>query len=647
MVKNPYKRRKKAEAQGIRQVPIVSSVSSSPLESGNTNIHSTNTPSTDVWSGEQRKIDSQSESKYPYTTRKTPSCRVILLLDLDCFYAQCECIRLGLDATVTSLALLQWNSCLAVTYPARKHGIKRGDGWDTIAQKDPHCLCVHVPVLSFSSTKTGATNDTAASEEASETVVSSLESEYANIYQLSKEEQIMERKQAIGKRYHSNSGKACIERYRIASAKIFETVLEYTNNVLSSSGTSILLERASIDEFYLDVSNFVAQENDLSDESNLSKSSVVVGSHTQTEQEPPTMETTDEDDVYYQRGALVAAQIRHIIKTTLGFTLSAGIGPNKTLAKLSASYGKPNGQAICFPSSVPYLLQATPLKDCRNLGGKIGTAVASLLPEGSRTLADVQSLSVPELASALGEATAQWVYRLARGVDNEAVLPKNDLAVTKSLTAFKSLPYTSGNKGHPMSTIGPWLQILAHEIVSRVERDAARNHRYPRTCTVQWAPEVSRETRDSDRSAFHRHRSARIPFPSERFSTEEKIRELCRRAPEAIVSKEGPDFHMHRFGLCAVDFQSREESQQAIDTMLKQMAQSSCHSPGLSNSKPNKAHTRPSVQTEDADLALAIRLQAEYDRENRAHEMLDQRKNSKAESSSSKISLFFSKRPRP
>ena len=34
--------------------------------------------------------------------------RVVLLLDLDCFYAQCETVRLGLDPSMP-LCLLQWN----------------------------------------------------------------------------------------------------------------------------------------------------------------------------------------------------------------------------------------------------------------------------------------------------------------------------------------------------------------------------------------------------------------------------------------------------------------------------------------------------------------------------------------------------------
>ena len=63
-----------------------------------------------------------------------PNNRIILLFDLDCFYAQCERVRLGLDIDC-KLALLQWNSVLAVTYPARKFGIKRGDSWEDVAKK--------------------------------------------------------------------------------------------------------------------------------------------------------------------------------------------------------------------------------------------------------------------------------------------------------------------------------------------------------------------------------------------------------------------------------------------------------------------------------------------------------------------------------
>ena len=77
--------------------------------------------------------------------------RIVLLFDLDCFYAQCERVRLGLDLD-TNLALLQWNSVLAVTYPAReRYGIKRGDTWDSITTKcknsSEKCWTIHLRIL--------------------------------------------------------------------------------------------------------------------------------------------------------------------------------------------------------------------------------------------------------------------------------------------------------------------------------------------------------------------------------------------------------------------------------------------------------------------------------------------------------------------
>jgi len=72
--------------------------------------------------------------------------RVVLLLDLDCFYAQCEIIRLGIDQTLP-LTLMQWDAALAVNYPAREFGIKRGDSFQIIQEKSKgQCIALHLPV---------------------------------------------------------------------------------------------------------------------------------------------------------------------------------------------------------------------------------------------------------------------------------------------------------------------------------------------------------------------------------------------------------------------------------------------------------------------------------------------------------------------
>ena len=70
--------------------------------------------------------------------------RVIALLDLDCFYAQVEAVRLGIPWETTPMVVLQWGMALAVSYPARALGIKRGDYWNQISKTSPDTIGIHV-----------------------------------------------------------------------------------------------------------------------------------------------------------------------------------------------------------------------------------------------------------------------------------------------------------------------------------------------------------------------------------------------------------------------------------------------------------------------------------------------------------------------
>jgi len=69
--------------------------------------------------------------------------RVVALCDSDAFYAACERVRLGLDPGVP-LVVQQWESIIAVTYPARKFGISRMDKIKDAKKKCPNLVAVHV-----------------------------------------------------------------------------------------------------------------------------------------------------------------------------------------------------------------------------------------------------------------------------------------------------------------------------------------------------------------------------------------------------------------------------------------------------------------------------------------------------------------------
>lgn len=69
--------------------------------------------------------------------------RVVALCDSDAFYAACEQIRLGISPE-EPLVVQQWDSLIAVNYPARKYGISRMSKAKDAQKRCPHLRLVHV-----------------------------------------------------------------------------------------------------------------------------------------------------------------------------------------------------------------------------------------------------------------------------------------------------------------------------------------------------------------------------------------------------------------------------------------------------------------------------------------------------------------------
>lgn len=620
-------------------------------------------------------------------------CRVVLLLDLDCFYAQCERVRLGLDADNTSLALLQWDSVLAVTYPARNaYNIKRGDSWDAVSSKsNGNCLALHLPIL----TKQDATTSDAAAKHEE-----SVEEAYAKVYCLSPEEQEKVRQLELGVRRYAHEGKACLERYRIASSRIFGVITSTLEKLLGKG--NYVLERASIDEMFIDVTKYCWEQNeDVADTFDAVAKTVVVGRDKTSSGPLPDNDEDDENDdtatecdpqiqQALERGCLVAHEVRKAVYETLGFTLSAGISTSKLVAKLGASYGKPNGQAVIMPSSIPQVMQETEIRKVRNLGGKIGKQVQALLPPNEpMTMGSIaRLLSLPTLTEKLGKETGKMVFDACRGMDEEPVKVTAG-ALVKSITAFKSFTKTSIDSRE----LTEWIALLATDVISRVQLDATRNNRYPKSCNIQYT--CSKEGRQERVT-----RSVRIPFP--RDDGGDVKAKLVQQARDAVYAKEGK-VSLYRLGLCAVDFQmkmtnggiasffSKSESAASPAKQQQVSQDSAARSNGTSaegnddttcendediarklqaqyESNLKTATDVPVVRKEaspkplsrnkltgpknddeadDSDLALAKKLQAQYDRENYVLSTSEKRKVTKTKSrSTSKAKQPSSKKQR-
>ena len=106
---------------------------------------------------------------------------------------------------------------------------------------------------------------------------------------------------------------------------------------------------------------------------------------------------------------LIAERIRADIYNELNLTASAGVAPNKFLAKIASDENKPNGQCVVSPDKVDSFVENLPLRKIPGIGPKTGE---KLLSAGFATCSDVRASSVGQLQTIVGKF-ANALYMLS------------------------------------------------------------------------------------------------------------------------------------------------------------------------------------------------------------------------------------------
>jgi DNA polymerase IV len=160
------------------------------------------------------------------------------------------------------------------------------------------------------------------------------------------------------------------ERYRAASRSVGEIFKRQTD----------LIEPLSLDEAYLDV--------------------------TENKTGLPT-------------ATLVARTIREQIRRELSLTASAGVAPNKFLAKLASDWRKPDGLFVVRPEDVDAFLVPLPVGRLPGVGKITGEKLAKL---GIPMVGDLRGLDLQVLEHHFGRYGLR-LHQLARGIDHSEVVP--------------------------------------------------------------------------------------------------------------------------------------------------------------------------------------------------------------------------------
>ena len=168
-------------------------------------------------------------------------------------------------------------------------------------------------------------------------------------------------------------------RYRAASRAVREIFLRHTD----------LIEPLSLDEAYLDVT---------------------------------------ENKIGLATATKVASTIRQQIREELNLTASAGVAPNKFLAKIASDWRKPNGLFVIQPAEVEDFLTLLPVGRIPGVGKVTEEKLRKL---GLRLVGEIRARTLEELRTHFGRY-GQRLYELARGIDENPVVPNRP---TQSISA--------------------------------------------------------------------------------------------------------------------------------------------------------------------------------------------------------------------
>ena len=114
---------------------------------------------------------------------------------------------------------------------------------------------------------------------------------------------------------------------------------------------------------------------------------------------------------------LVANDIRRRIREELGVTASAGVAPNKFLAKVASDWNKPDGTFTIAPHQVAGFVFNLPVSKINGVGKVTAEKLKNI---GVETCGDLQQVPVEKLAMRFGKYGPR-LAELAHGIDNRSV----------------------------------------------------------------------------------------------------------------------------------------------------------------------------------------------------------------------------------
>ncbi len=160
----------------------------------------------------------------------------------------------------------------------------------------------------------------------------------------------------------------------------------------------------------------------------------------------------------------VARQIRADIHAETALNASAGVAPNKFLAKIASDWRKPDGLFVIQPHQIADFLAPLAVRKLPGVGGATERALADL---GITTVLQLRAHPLAELSARFGKQ-GRRLYELARGIDERAVCPDQPRRSLSAETTFEV--------DRPLAEVAPALEDLAARVWRHVDAAEGQAH---------------------------------------------------------------------------------------------------------------------------------------------------------------------------
>ncbi|XP_071585798.1 DNA polymerase iota isoform X2 [Heliangelus exortis] len=285
--------------------------------------------------------------------------RVILHLDLDCFYAQVEMIR-NPALRNKPLGVQQKSIVVTCNYEARKLGVKKLMSVKDAKEKCPQLVLVNGEDLT----------------------------PYREMS------------------YKVTAVDCCRHEHLPCAYFLLELLGEFCP----------LVERLGFDENFVDITEMA--EKKLNQLQQRGCSQICVSGHVYNNQ---ALSLDDPRHLRLAVGSQVAEELRGALWGRLGLTGCAGVASNKLLAKLVSGTFKPNQQTLLLPESCQELLHSLQhIQKVPGIGRKTAQGLELL---GVRRVCDLQTFPLALLEKEFGASLAQRIQKLSYGEDDSPVTP--------------------------------------------------------------------------------------------------------------------------------------------------------------------------------------------------------------------------------